>query len=340
MEEQSVMYSFEEQEGDTAITSRKSCVQKYLQRPEELEGTTYLSWLLRYGFKHKRLRKRSADRVLNFFPRYSPVEESEDFARVKLMLHHPFRTFENLMVVEHQACSSFQEAYQRCQQHHAGRHEKDTYGESNPDLDGAEEEDEFLSGPEDNGDEDAVFQELAARLPNRDGHEEDLNDLGNREIDRAACWLDRVGKYPDLSGEEKEFWKGMKEKYPSIPAVNSPATFDSLTEKQRLFFGLVMNHCTQSLNGQNPPQLLLHLDGQGGTGKSHVIMFLCQELDRLCAEREGSNIAILRAAPSGIAAYNIQGKTIHSYSASLQGRKSILSYHHRVELRCRQPSRT
>jgi ATP-dependent exoDNAse (exonuclease V) alpha subunit len=41
-------------------------------------------------------------------------------------------------------------------------------------------------------------------------------------------------------------------------------------------------------------------------------MFLSQELDRLGAEREGSDIAILRAAPSGIAAYNIQGKTIHS----------------------------
>ncbi|OXV06635.1 hypothetical protein Egran_05597, partial [Elaphomyces granulatus] len=93
-----------------------------------------------------------------------------------------------------------------------------------------------------------------------------------------------------------------------------------------------MNHYRYILGHDSLNQLFLHLDGQGGTGKTHVIMYTSQELDRLAAQHEfalaarhGPALAeeqgsaaedapnvIVRAAPSGVAAFAISGKTVHS----------------------------
>ena len=55
------------------------------------------------------------------------------------------------------------------------------------------------------------------------------------------------------------------------------------------------------------PQRIQYLGGEGGTGKSAVIHALCE-----LAESWGHARAVLKLAPSGVAAVNIKGKTIHS----------------------------
>jgi PIF1-like helicase len=105
----------------------------------------------------------------------------------------------------------------------------------------------------------------------------------------------------------------LKAQYPANLVVETTATFDDLQHKQKLFFDLVMNHCRLILDWGSPNQLL-HLDGQGGTGKTHVIMYLCQELDRLTKRHQPADAPsiIVQAAPSGVAVFGISGNTVHS----------------------------
>ena len=57
--------------------------------------------------------------------------------------------------------------------------------------------------------------------------------------------------------------------------------------------------------------LLAHVDGKAGTGKTTVIMSMCAEVDRLASEL-GLPSPIFRAAPTGVAACNFGGSTLHS----------------------------
>ena len=66
---------------------------------------------------------------------------------------------------------------------------------------------------------------------------------------------------------------------------------------------------------QNTKQILTCLHGGAGTGKSHVLSAIYQGLYRLFIKEPGQqveNIITLLIAPTGKAAYNIEGTTIHS----------------------------
>jgi len=65
------------------------------------------------------------------------------------------------------------------------------------------------------------------------------------------------------------------------------------------------------LRGGNPEPIRLQVDGRGGTGKSHVIRLLSARLDEL-AIAYGKLPPVIRVAPTGVAANNIDGSTIHS----------------------------
>ena len=65
---------------------------------------------------------------------------------------------------------------------------------------------------------------------------------------------------------------------------------------------------------QNKNQILTCLHGGAGTGKSHVLKALYQGLYRLLNKNPGqqtNNLITLLVAPTGKAAYNITGHTIH-----------------------------
>lgn len=59
------------------------------------------------------------------------------------------------------------------------------------------------------------------------------------------------------------------------------------------------------------PQLLIHLDGEGGTGKTMVILTTCQKLEEVAAS-SGLPNPVLRSAPTGVAAHAITGRTLHA----------------------------
>ena len=84
-----------------------------------------------------------------------------------------------------------------------------------------------------------------------------------------------------------------------------------LNSKQRQIF----THIVHSLTHKPCEKLRIFITGGAGVGKSVVIRTLYQALHRLLCSESGQNpedIRILLCAYTGLAAYNIQGSTLHS----------------------------
>jgi ATP-dependent DNA helicase PIF1 len=61
-----------------------------------------------------------------------------------------------------------------------------------------------------------------------------------------------------------------------------------------------------------PPQLLLNVGGVAGPGKTFMVLKTSARLQEL-AEQSGKPSPVFRAGPTGIAAFNVVGKTLHSF---------------------------
>ena len=74
---------------------------------------------------------------------------------------------------------------------------------------------------------------------------------------------------------------------------------------------MVTAQYTDELARRNPPALLLNVDGLAGSGKTFTLLMICARLQEL-AQQAGCCNPVLRAAPTGVAAFNIVGRTLHS----------------------------
>ncbi|EAQ90501.1 hypothetical protein CHGG_02436 [Chaetomium globosum CBS 148.51] len=249
---------------ENQAVSVRSQYQKYLERLELWDDITYFDFLSNIDWSRgpqswRRIR-RAKPRVLNYFPRYksdpgAADNQFEDFCRVKLMLNHVHRNPEDLKTVDGSVFDTYRQAYEYCLEIH--RHPDDYYGE----VFVPEAEDVFEDAPDEEL-QPRDWEELAAELPNRPVEQEDIDILGNRDIDILHLWEPH-------------------------------------------------SHYKAYLAGDNPDPILLQVDGRGGTGKSHVIRPLSARLDQLARAR-GYSSPVVRAAPTGVAANNIAGSTLHS----------------------------
>ncbi|KAL4865652.1 hypothetical protein BDV12DRAFT_199945 [Aspergillus spectabilis] len=135
-------------------------------------------------------------------------------------------------------------------------------------------------------DEQEAWTHLAAELPDhRPTSLEDPDLPGQRDADRAYDWDSHVGKLDDISTTGSEWWQIMKAEFPATPL---------------------------SLLDYDPqPPLLVNFDGQAGMGKTHVIMLISAALQKMAEEYVKSN-PIIRAAPTEVAANNVNGRTLHA----------------------------
>jgi ATP-dependent exoDNAse (exonuclease V) alpha subunit len=85
----------------------------------------------------------------------------------------------------------------------------------------------------------------------------------------------------------------------------------TLEEEQHAVWHFLCSTYSEILCGLNPEQNLIHVDGSAGCGKTYLIDAICQELRDMAEDEEERNpIRVL--APSGAAALNVCGQTIHS----------------------------
>ncbi|XP_071943751.1 uncharacterized protein [Antedon mediterranea] len=161
-------------------------------------------------------------------------------------------------------------------------------------------------------------QEFLAKF----GPQEDAWGLLCPETEKER--LDHPTPNVDIDDKENEFFIpdfGLKNKsstiecnssYISRPELNK--MIRSLNKKQQQIFYKTRQWCLDKVNGKTPESFYTFITGGAGTGKSHLVNCIYNEATRILGKimENPDDFSILKLAPTGIAAYNIQGKTIHS----------------------------
>jgi len=281
---------------------------------EHLRDVTLIDWLQHYNVLKFQPLSKGKPRPVNFFPRYksNPTDdEYEDYCRVKMMLSHPFENVEDLLEVDGVQAETFQEAYELCCDNHT--HGDDLYDELDVDDDEAEPDvdDEFEDVNPSQPTPPAPLADFETYGLARPGDDltrvEDSDNLGERDSDREYDWSRHVGKY----AIDPLFWDVIKRAFPAEQLLPSLNSVDLLNREQLKVYNLIVNHYSDYLAGRNPPQLRVNLDGVAGTGKTYVLLQASKKVEDM-ATIAGRKDPVLRAAPTGIAAHNFHGRTLHS----------------------------
>jgi hypothetical protein len=142
-------------------------------------------------------------------------------------------------------------------------------------------------------------------------------------MDHNYDWSLHVGRY-DIS---PDVWDQVKAEKPIAQVVTTDSSPLPLNTEQRKLYDTVVDQYSQELNfdAPLPRQLLLNVDGVAGSGKTFTLLKTCALIQELAIEA-GKQNPVFRAAPTGIAAFNIVGKTLHSLlRLPVKGKKSDLS---------------
>ncbi|XP_008182473.1 ATP-dependent DNA helicase PIF1-like [Acyrthosiphon pisum] len=237
--------------------------------------------LHRISLGRGQLRKCRSKRVLQVIPKISAIvchEQSEIHYKLKLLLNKSWRVIEEL-----KTHASWKESFLACNIR--------IWEINESDIPYADEEDVVtpMNEPSDG-------LELAAALPQRLPVEV---ELGYRDIDRQFDWYRSYNDYNEIE-ENAKFIKHAKENYDSV-AVS--------IDQQRLELNYlqtkVLEHLTSQLNGGTSENLTI-IQGAAGTGKSYLINAMVRQTEIISGQ--GS---VLLMAPTGVAANNINGQTIH-----------------------------
>ena len=243
------------------------------------------------------------------------------------MLHHPFVDWDDLLSVDGQVYDLYVDAFHACEQQHV--HPEDFYTDldksglgvdSDSDSDSDTDSDDTSNEDSDNNYPLADFEILACRRPRNDFPYMNDEGVGYQDMDHNYDWSEYVG-------HPFSIWNRLQAENLIDQRVTVDSSPDSLNTEQWKIYNTVVNQYTQELAVDQPElsQLLLHLDGPGGTGKNVALLTTCAKLQELAAANRKQNPAF-RAAPTGIAAYAIMGKTLHSLLCLLvKGKMSDLS---------------
>lgn len=186
---------------DGDIEEISTAYDKYLRRPEQMEGVSYFDFLENWNFRPRDPMRwapwqpPALPRVLYYYPRYKPVRSHQqyaDFCRVKLLLNHPHRLPEDLLEFDGRVFNTYASAYEHCLGHHD--HPDDHYGTVD-ELPPLPDEEEFEPG--DNVENITLedWHEVARMVPDLRLPEEEADLLGRRDIDINYDWTRHIGRY-------------------------------------------------------------------------------------------------------------------------------------------------
>ncbi|XP_078579125.1 uncharacterized protein LOC144863641 isoform X1 [Branchiostoma floridae x Branchiostoma japonicum] len=120
---------------------------------------------------------------------------------------------------------------------------------------------------------------------------------------------------PDLATTDKS-----KEKSFAIEACQKQISeeaaipmMQSLNPMQQRVFYFVRKWCMETAQGKRPDPFHIFVTGGAGTGKSHLIKCIFYEATKLLQQTQENpdNVSVLLTAPTGTAAFNIGGSTVH-----------------------------
>lgn len=143
--------------------------------------------------------------------------------------------------------------------------------------------------------------------------EEEELDLIRREMLEVTEELD-LADIPDIFNENINTCpSNITQNTAPVPKQDHSQMVRALNEKQSKIFNFVKNWADRKEH-EDAEQFLLFLTGGAGTGKSHTIRCIYNEVDRTITRKSenAESPVVLLVAYTGTAAYNIGGQTIHS----------------------------
>ncbi|KAL9951086.1 hypothetical protein ACROYT_G043682, partial [Oculina patagonica] len=234
--------------------------------------------------------------------RYNKDKDPENHFREQLMLYTPWRKESGDLIKD---CQTYQERfekikdevlYNRCQyEYHSEILDKAMNDTNNAEYDNFES---VAPNAEHINKQDCAVEEKPSELFG-------CFDPGKNKQHSQYDLLDEIGIFPRSNDGEELLIKRMSD-------VDYYALVRSLNEEQRQFF----YHVLHSIKTKDDP-LRLFLSGGAGVGKSTVTNALYEALIRYLNTVAGENpddVKVVKTAPTGKAAFNIKGNTLHSIS--------------------------
>ena len=233
--------------------------------------------------------------------RFHESKDPENYYREQLMLYSPWRK-ENTDLLS--GCESYQERFNQINEVVLGNrqnyeHHSEILDKAMEDLDNDNLENIFDSvapNAQHNNEQDIAKKQKPSELFG-------CFDPGNNKQHSQYDLLDDMGIFPRSNDQEELLVKRISnDEYRKLVR--------SLNEKQRQFF----YHVLHSVKTSDDP-LRLFLSGGAGVGKSTVTNALYEALIRYLNSIAGENpdeINVIKAAPTGKAAFNIKGNTLHA----------------------------
>ena len=140
-------------------------------------------------------------------------------------------------------------------------------------------------------------------------------DLGTRDVDRNHDWINDGRQYysvNNLAGVNNFIQQASDEdrNYGNRSECNDFVDHQTLNENQKSVFKRIETHYSDILAGKQVEALRMIIMGTAGTGKSYLIRAIRGRLRTMAGSGSKSPVVVL--APTGVAAFNINGVTIHS----------------------------
>lgn len=277
-------------------------VDKYKSRPSTLRDLTLFDFAKDYRITGQNVVPRQKSCVVRVLPIVKYVEEAEsneEYFSIQCMLHIPWRDQPDSMKPDDMTWEHFYLT------HNPADHEPAEYAGQFPHD---PEKIEFESEPDDPAvvvrDDNMALSRLYPNLPAQN------DPLGHRAIDEAQSWTDF-----DTTRITEDEINNYLRTYKSAPLPEQAAgtvIADHLLSREQ---HEVIDICRSQYLGTNANLKRIIVQGKAGTGKSVVIQAICDKLDRV-QELNGVSPPLKLyeiLAPTGAAAVNVNGKTIHSF---------------------------
>ncbi|KAK3918035.1 ATP-dependent DNA helicase, partial [Frankliniella fusca] len=280
-----------------------SVIEKYGKRPIELDDLSLWNAAKFYNLKNWKKSKKKPN-IVRVYPRLRiNGDDSEKYYRQQVLLHVPWSNEKPINKADDETWQSLYERYRELNSEQVVDLSDQATGVVEDDEGGDNDED---VNPDVVSNEDwMIAQRLCSnQIPG------DVNP-GMREVDINHNWHANSHVY-DMFGDFKyleKFLDNEKKNYEETENIVKDLPENTFSNEQILVKNVTERQIESLKNGINddsiPKKVLVQ--GKAGTGKSLLIRYLVNK-----ATREFGQGSVLLLGPTGVAAVNVGGATIHS----------------------------
>jgi hypothetical protein len=288
--------------------TERSPLRTYWDRPGQFENYTLFRLSLTHKFTRNQWKECKQENVVRIFPRPSPLREGpqwEEFCRVKILLHVRHRDLQELT---RNGTITWSTLYNQFLEE-INADPIDILGSPIDDEQIIDEEEDESIEDDDEQDEFRPDWMVLAEMGPKPSFDSS-SDLGLRDIDRNHDWInDPMQRYSDTDLTEIDTFVSRESRI-NAEKEKSTVDYQSLNDNQKKIFKRIESHYQNVLAGHQDEPLKIIVMGTAGTGKTYLIDAIRSRLQEMVGTKSKSPVVVL--APTGVAAFNINGMTLHS----------------------------